>query len=253
MRACHKSDADARPFVVTPYVEGAGGILEPKLPTHGPCGELDPRPCRLWIDHRRERKTGPEFPLTVLRCGAHDRRAFTLYPPGHVPYGRQRIAPIAVDGSAVHSESGDAVAAFGSTVFAAAVDAANGRAWSRDVCAPWWSVQGRWLERLMRWVGVAVDIDAAMRARLAATLGVAQLLLLDQVKRIVVAPGYRRRGQAVTAVLAALRRDASLYDRLVRAGHEAGLWARPLRWDPEAGRLRALPFRPGPARSPPRD
>jgi len=253
MRACHRSGPDARPFVITPYIEGADGILEPKLPLQGPCGELDNRPCRLWIDHRRERKTGPEFPLTVLRCGEHDRVAFTLYPPGHVPYGRQRIAPVAVDGSAVRGESDDAVEAFGSTAFAAAVDAANGQPWSRDERGPWWSVQGRWLAHLMDWVGVAVDVDDVLRARLAATLGVAQLLLLDQVKHIVAAPGYRSRGQAVTAVLAALSRDASQYHRLVVAGYEAGLWARPLRWDADAARLRALPFRPRPARGPPVD
>ena len=253
MPACHKSDANARPFVITPYVEGADGVLVPKLPAQGPCGELDDQPCQLAFDHRRERKTGPAFPLTVLRCSPHGRRAFTLYPPGHVPYGRQRIAPVAVDGGAVHSESGDAVEAFGSTAFVAAVDAANGRAWSRDGREPWWPAQGRWLARLMRWVGVAVDIDDELRARLAATLGVAQLLLRDQARRIAAAPGYRRRGEAVVMVLAALGRDARVYYRLVLAGHEAGLWGRPLRWDADAARLRRLPFRPCPARSPPGD
>ena len=108
------------------------------LPARGPCGELDKRPCRLWFDHRRERKTGPEFPLTVLRCGAHDRCAFTLYPPGHVPYGRQRIAPVAPDGGAVRSEGDDALEVFCSTAFCAALDAAAGRPWPRDGQGPWW-------------------------------------------------------------------------------------------------------------------
>lgn len=255
MRECHRSGADARPFVITPYVESVDGVLEPRLPARGPCGELDGGPCRLWIDHRRERKTGPEFPLTVLRCGGHDRYAFTLYPPGHVPYGRQRIAPVAADGGVVRGEGegGGGVDAFGSTPFAAALDAANGRTWSRDERGPWWSVQGRWLARLMRWVGVAIDIHVELRAQLAATLGVAQLLLFDQSRRIAAVPGYRSRGQAVVAVLAALRRDASVYDRLAVAGHEAGLWGQPVRWDPDTARLRVLPFRPGPARSPPLD
>lgn len=251
MEACHRSRADARPFVITPYVEGAGGILEPKVPDRGPCSERDERPCRLWFDHRRERKTGPAFPLTVLRCGEHERCAFTLYPPGYVPHGRQRIAPVAVDGGALRGEGGEVLDAYASTAFAAAVDAAAGRAWSREEGGPWWSVQGRQLVRLMRWVGVAVDLGDRVRARLAAALGVAQLVLLDAVARIVEAPGYRRRGQAVASVLEALGRDASVADRLVVAGYEAGLWPRPLRWDPVAARLRALPFRARPARGPP--
>src|SRR5690606_25099662 len=134
-----------------------------------------------------------------------------------------------------------------------AMDAAAGRAWARSGQGPRWSAQGRWLARLMRWVGVAVDLEDALRAQLAATLGVAHLLLLDQVRQVLAAPGYRRRGHAVVSVLMVLRHDASLADRLVVAGHQAGLWGRPLRWDPDAGQLRALPFRSGRGRSPPVD
>jgi len=97
------------------------------------------------------------------------------------------------------------------------------------------------------------DIDDALRARLASALGVAQLLLLDQARRVVAAPGYRSRGQAVVSVLGALCCDASLYARLAVAGHLAGLWARPLRWDPRRAALRVLAFSPSPARGPPVD
>jgi hypothetical protein len=163
------------------------------------------------------------------------------------------MAPVASDGGFVHGEGVEALEAFSATAFAAAVDAAAGRAWARGGKSPWWSVQGRWLARLMRWVGIAVDLQDALRAQLAATLGVAQLLLLDQVRQVLAAPGYRSRGHAVVSVLMALRHDASLADRLVVAGHQAGLWGRPLRWDPEAEQLRALPFRPGRGRGPPVD
>lgn len=222
-----------------------------KVPAQGPCRELDDVPCRLSIDHHRTRKTGPEFPLAVLRCRPHDRRAFTAYPPGYVPYGRQRIAPVAVDGSAVLVESTGGVEAYTSTAFAAAIDAADGRAWSRDGRGPWWSVQGRWLARLTRWVGVAVELDEAVRGALAALLGVAQLVLLEQARHIGAHAGYRSRGRAVVCVLAVLGREASVADRLVAAGASVGLWPRALRWHPDAKRLRAVPFRARPARSPP--
>jgi hypothetical protein len=39
------------------------------MPAAGPCSTLDLQACVLWVDHLRERKTGPCFPLTVLACG----------------------------------------------------------------------------------------------------------------------------------------------------------------------------------------
>ena len=252
MPSCQRSRADARAFVITPYVEGPGGRLVAKVPSEGPCRELDGVACRLVIDHHRSRKTGPEFPLAVLRCGRHGRRAFTAYPPGYVPYGRQRMAPVAVDGSAVQIEGTDGVEAYATTVFGAALDAARGRAWSRDGWGPWWSVQGRWLERLVRWVGVAADLDAQVRGALAALLVVAELVLREQAARIAAHGGYRERGRGVVAVLERLGGGASVADRLVAAGAEVGLWPRALRWHAEVKRLRAVPFRGRAARSPPR-
>ncbi len=237
--------------MITPYVEGEDGILEAKMPAQGPCRELSDVPCRLSIDHHRHRKTGPEISLAVLRCRSHDRQAFTVYPPGYVPYGRQRIAPVAVDGGAVLVQSADAVEAYTATAFAAAIDAAEGRAWSRDGRGSWWSVQGRWLARLVRWVGVAVELDEQVRGALAALLGVAQLVLLEQAGHIRAHAGYRSRGRAVVRVLAVLARDASVADRLVAAGAAVGLWPRALRWHPEVKQLRAVPFRAHPARAPP--
>ena len=67
----------------------------PRFPCRGPCSSWDERPCRLASDHDRERKTGPCFPIRVMRCRVHGH-GFTLYPPGHVPYGRKRLAAAAV-------------------------------------------------------------------------------------------------------------------------------------------------------------
>jgi len=251
MPACHTSRRSARPFVITPYVEGGDGKLVPLVPDEGPCRMSDGGPCRLWVDHYRARKTGPEFPLAVLRCGHHGRGAFTVYPPGYVPYGRHRIAPVAADGSGVHSESKDRIEPFAATVFAAAIDAAAGRAWSREGRGPWWSGQTRWLARLLSWMGVAADLEAQVRARLAAILQVAQLVLLEQARSIAASRGYRQRGRAVVMVLARLRYDASLADRLVAAGSEVGLWAQALRWHADSAQLRPVGLPSPPSRTAP--
>jgi hypothetical protein len=51
----------------------------------------------LLVHHTRERKAGPQIQVTVAQCRTH-RRAFTLYPLGHVPYGRLAVAPVTPDG-----------------------------------------------------------------------------------------------------------------------------------------------------------
>lgn len=214
----------------------------PKMPKEGPCRDPEGPGCRIGVHHWRARKTGPEHPLAVLRCRRH-RLGFTAYPPGHVPYGRQRIAPVAPDGGVVRTE-GEELA---ETVFSGAVDAAQGKAWSRKGGGPCWSVQGRHLGRLARWVGVSPDLGEGARSEQAAHLGVAELVLRDQADHIAARPGYRRRGEAVVRVLSALRR-ASRLERLLAAGFEAGLWGFPMRWDPELKRLRPIPFRPEAAR-----
>jgi len=56
----------------------------------------------LVVHHLRERKAGPQTPVTVVQCRTH-RRAFTLYPLGHVPYGHLAVAPVTLDGQVLFS------------------------------------------------------------------------------------------------------------------------------------------------------
>src|ERR1700681_2138751 len=101
MPECHEFEAVARrAFTVTPYAADAEGVMVASMPSICPRHEAGDAPCCLWVDHHRDRKTGPLFALTVVHCGRHGR-AFTLYPPGHVPYGRLAIAPVSSDGALV--------------------------------------------------------------------------------------------------------------------------------------------------------
>jgi len=84
----------------------------------------------------------------------------------------------------------------------------------------------------------------------AAVLGVPTLLLREQVAAIAAAPGYRSRGYAVLAVLARVLTGPSPLERVLAAGHLAGLWGAPHLWEPSIGRLRPLLFR-GDGRRPP--
>ena len=246
------------PYVIAAYFADEYGQLTPNLPDVGPCGVGHEDACRLGVHHRRERKTGPCFPLTVMQCRAHGR-AFTLYPPGHVPYGRRAVVPVSFDGGRVDADEGQVP--YHATVFDAALDAAGGQPWHRDEPTGkyrgggsdrWWSTQGRRLLRLARLTGVAPDLGPRQRAQISDVLVVALLLLLEHARLILEAPGYRTRGAAITAVMAALPRTTPrVAERLAKAGHVAGLWGWPYRWEASEGRLRSLMSHHGGGRDPP--
>lgn len=245
-----------RPFVVTPYTAvDAGGAPVPCWPSAGPCAADDARPCRLRREHLRGRRTGPCFALQVASCGVHER-AFTLYPPGHVPYGRSAIAPVARDGAPLRVEGSPSVSAFKETCFRPAVDAAAGRSWPRSgpvLDGTWWATQARAVVRQVSWLGVAPGVPDDRRAAVAAALDVPLLLLRDESLAITARPGYRARGLAVCTVLRAVLGQGRIAERLAGAAYVGGLVGLPLRWDPRARALRAPPsFRWPGTRAPPR-
>jgi len=231
----------SRRFVITPYNADKDGVFQPEPPSCCPCWTSGGEGCDLVVSHVRDRKTGPCFPLTVLYCRVHER-GFTLYPLGHVPYGRQRVAPVGPDGRA-NGQAG-APLDWRGTIFDAALDAATGHPWDRTCAggsAWWWSTQGRLLSRCLDLVGVGPGQDLDLRHRLAAALAVDTLVLLEGAAAIATSPGYHSRGRAVVDVLSAIPRH-DVMDRMLRAGHLAGRWGPPLRWERERGVLRSLEF-----------
>jgi hypothetical protein len=189
----------------------------------------------------------------VLRCRTH-KVAFTVYPPGHVPYGRVALAPVAPDGHALITAHSGADR-FENTVFAAALDAADHQAWPQDAedghIIPRFPTQMRRLIRACRLLGVEPTLEAESRQCLGSILGVAGQHLHDGAVQIQQQLGYHSRGKAVVGVLDELRgAGISLFDRLAACGAQAGLWAVPLRWDPDFGRLQC-PFVERIARAPP--
>jgi hypothetical protein len=221
-------------------------VLVATLPDVGPCHARDKRPCVVRLHHLRERSTGPCLPLAVLRCWTHSY-GFTLYPPGFVPYSRLAVAPVALDGT----EAVAGVEAFAGTLLDATLDAAKeaakDAAWARACkggSSTWWSTQGRHIWLAVRLCGVAPDLKAAARQAQAAALWVEMLLLLLQgAQSIGSAPGYRSRGRAAVAVLERVAAGPCVLQRVLAAGHLAGLWGAPWRWDEAGHRLRPWAFR----------
>ncbi len=218
-------------------------------------GEAD---CELRKLYDRDRKTGPCHPLAVLRCRRHGE-AFTLYPLPFGPYLRLPVERVSPDGAAVLGEPSETATdpvrrGFNATIFGAALDAADGKAWARNslkvVPEQWWGVQGRRLAEAARMVGIAPDQSDSEREVFAQVLGVDGLLLREKAQAARTGGGYRGLGQAVKAVLDALKATASRALRLLTCGHLTGRWGRPLAWDPQRRCLWSLPF-PPPGTAPP--
>lgn len=245
MPGCHESRSAARlPFMVTPYSAEPGGEFVPARPDVCPRSEQDLRPCVISLDHVRKRSTGPCIELTVLRCRTH-RLGFTLYPPGYVPFGRQRLALVAPDGHVIELEVAG-VEAFTDTLFGAALDASKRTQWTRarkGGSDRWWSTQMRRVDAAVQVCGVAPDLEASVREAMAQALRVETLLLRDGADAIARRPGYWHRGQAVRAVLERVLSGPCVLERLLVSGFLAGRWGAPLMWNPATARLRKLPFR----------
>jgi len=191
----------------------------------------------------RARKTGPGFALCVVECGTHGV-AFTLYPPGHVPYGRRAVAAVSSAGQAVVDAEGglgEAAAAWQVTVFGAACDAACGRAWPRRACeeSESFRTQCRRVELGATLLGVLVASDAAQLV-MAAVLGVAALTLRDA-SGVFRAPSWRpytHRARALLLPLGELERAGGVLERVLVAGALIGRWGAAYRWESQARVLR---------------
>lgn len=230
------------PFLITSYVVRAAGGLTAELPTCCPSWTAAEQ-CKVSVHHRRFRKSGPPHPLVVAQCTTHGS-AFTLYPPGYAPYLRRPVQRLSPDGRAVAAEEpGEPAGEWQGTLFEAAVDAKDGRAWSRSSEAAsadsrWWTTQGRHLRRCTGLVGVAADLAESVRQAIAATLSVGTLVL----RQLSDAKGYRAIGAAVSGVLQSLHGGAQRALRLLVCGHLVGLWGAPWRWDPARQVMERSPF-----------
>ena len=188
--------------------------------------------CCLFVDHYRDRKTGPCFPLAVVGCTLHPQGRFTLYPPGHIPYGRQALVPCSPSGPLLQ-DSATGTPLWQATLFGAAVDAADGQRWPAHSPAHderRRRTQGCRLELAGKLLGVHPELEVRSRERLATRLRVPTLTLRDAAQRW--ATSWMARGVAILAVLRTLPVDASLLDRILAAGAVTALWPPPQRWDP---------------------
>ena len=221
------------------------GLLRPVMPARCVFAQ-DRERCRFRVHHYRSRKTGPCFALAVVGCLAHPDGRYTLYPAGHVPYGRVAVAPVSASGTLyLHEATGRP--RWEATLHAAALDAAGGVRWSEE--SPFDDLrrrrtQGRRLDLAGHLLGVHPSMEARIRERVATRLSV-PLMTLGEASRSW-GTSWTSRGRAILAVLDAIPVQASLPGRILAAGAAGGLWAEP-RWWGHAGSHSGGPERAPPA------
>jgi hypothetical protein len=211
------------------YERAESGELRGPLPAHCSLGE-DGSECKVGFHGTRTRKTGPCIPLTVAKCHRH-KRAFTVYPPAFVPYGRAAIIPVDLEGRRVRSEAdyidGGALA---NTVWEAIVDAAQGKRWAESGDARGSRrTQGRRLKLGADLFGL--ESTARQRERLAFVVGVPTITLHEVAKEYSEKLSWKARGQALLK-LVSRSFSHTLPETLFEAGRLAELWGRSMRWDP---------------------
>jgi len=226
------SQAGDLPFATTTYEADHQGVLRAQLPSQCVFA-TGAQTCCIFVDHYRLRKTGPGYPVAVIGCGVHRDARYTLYPPGHVPYGRRAVAPYRPSGQLVVDPE-RRKPPWEATLFAAALDAAKGERWPAE--DRWFQpdprrrqTQGRSLQRAGRLVGVHPQLEDTLRERIATRLAVPTMTLIAGARSW--DGNWKLRGEAILKVLMALPEETSLLDRLLEAGALSGLWGRPCRWE----------------------
>jgi hypothetical protein len=222
--------------VTAAYVPRSATVLGPAVMPRG-CvhAATGDEACVLVVHHVRERKTGPRIPVTVLQCQTHGR-AFTLYPLGHLPYGRLAIAPVGLDGELLRSTDGEPQVdgsrppAWSTTLFGSAFAALH--APTIKLTDPrWWATEApEGLAQGAAILGVHPALSVQAADAIAFRLEIPRLVLRQAADAYEHARGRAARGRVLVGVLGELG-DTCLLDRVLAAGACAGCWGTVTRWD----------------------
>ncbi len=185
-------------------------------------GEL----CLVTRDGRRRRATGPGFPLQVMKCATHSH--FTVYPMGWAPYARTAVAPVSIGGDPLRAQAASPLAKWRRTVFEAPVTVSSGTAARRGEGGHADAFQQRHIAKAAEILGLGSDITPATAEQIRGELGLPGLDHDKARRDFAGAQGHLSRARAIVLLLAALVVDAAVCPRILRAGHLAGAWGRPL-------------------------
>ena len=196
--------------------------------------------CVVSFNYRRERKTGPCIPLTIVRCLTHNVN-FTIYPPGHVPYGREPLTDIALDGFQfeVALENETISNAFEGTLFDSALKASQGLFYPKQgpyelptIC---YDTQLNHIKKTALLLGISATDQVSNHEHIAETLNIPRQFQIGQSSHST-AWNYKKTGQSIRQLLEKLPRDC-LFERLASCGFICGIWPPLYIWNTETRTL----------------
>ena len=201
-------------------------------------GEQDS--CNVSFNYLRERKTGPCIPLVIVRCITHNV-SFTIYPPGHVPYGRESLVDIALDGFQIQAEleTDTIFNAFEGSLFDSALKASQGLFYPKEgpyelptIC---YDTQLNQIKKSALLLGISAPDQALGNEYIAETLNIPRQFQIGQSSHST-AWNSKKTGQAILRLLEKLPQDC-LFERLVCCGFIHGIWPPLYIWNTETKML----------------
>lgn len=198
--------------------------------------------CVVSFNYRRERKTGPCIPLVVVQCTTHNV-CFTIYPPGHVPYGREPLIDIALDGFQIDAKlEKDAIPnSFEGSLFEASLKASQGLFYPKEgpyelpmIC---YDTQLNQIKKSAMLLGIAEADQVSNNEHIAEILNISrqfQIGLSSHIHRA--AWNSKKAGQSIRELLENLPRDC-LFERLASCGFVCGIWPPLYIWNAETRTL----------------
>ena len=228
------------PFLCAPYyVAGEDGRYEPsQYIDQCPLAEGG-QLCQLEKHSFRYRKTGPEIPLRILHCKVHGLY-FTVYPVGHVPYGRCSVAAVDLRGAPIEQSEPEPEASCRDVLFEAVLDAATGRSWKSEPETHHYPTQRRRIERCAQLLGMDPTLRESVAEGIRDHLGIPGLdqhWVYVQFQR---ARSMRERASAILDVQQRVISESSCVLRLLAAGSLSNLWGHPYLWDSRRGQRFSL-------------
>ena len=222
-------------FICAAYVDVGSERLEPVGDfSQCPCADGD-KLCPIKRHSYRARKTGPRFPVRVFYCHTH-QRYFTVYPMGHIPYGRKALVPLGPSGLPRDDKDSSIAPGWETTCFVAALEAAEGQLWLKDVirddpAAPRYGTQARWIKLSGRLLGLSPDVSEQAAEKIAGELHIPSGEHQQAKRDFQQTRTLCGRGRAVRSVVRPLQVDRLLWSRFLRAGCLAGVWKRAVIWE----------------------
>lgn len=205
--------------------------------------------CVVSFNYFRERKTGPCIPLVIVQCLTHNI-SFTIYPPGHVPYGREPLVDIALDGFQIETELENETISntFEGSLFDSALKASQGLFYPKegpyDFPMSCYDTQLNHIKKSAMLLGIVATDQVSHNEYIAETLNIPRQFQIGLASHYPEQPwNSLKAGQSIREILENLSRDC-LFERLASCGFICGFWPPLYIWNAEIGTLYKSVFCP---------